>query len=368
MPKDLNTNKPLKNLNFKHLIGAPLLACISAQEKAAIMSKDYIEEVGLKVGPDGYKEAVTVVFTFLQDGRIVDLNVPLLSLVPIPFFSIDVLEINFRASVKIDDGVISATYTAGTDSKGVETSKYNVESAVDVHVKATQDDMPSGLIKVLGFIGNNIRTYSNTIEFPEDADEELVKLICKLTKTEIVYTYLDDKKSIIDTKLTLVREAELMSLRKLVINHNNIDFRNINVLSMLPRLTELEILFDARRKPLFDFYAVTQIRVLKLTDIIYGKDDEKLDIDFSPLSHLRSLTLQHIHCLSNKRLNLCSNNDLEELILDSSPVDELDISECKNLRIIDFTHNSVINKLIVWHGFKKSNYNIRNCKIIEHSL
>ena len=53
MSRDLDVNKPLRSLNFSHLIGSPLLACIDAQEKAAQCSREYIEEVGLETDDDG---------------------------------------------------------------------------------------------------------------------------------------------------------------------------------------------------------------------------------------------------------------------------------------------------------------------------
>lgn len=350
MARDIDPNKPLKSLNFSHLIGSPLLACISAQEKAALLSQSYIEEVGLKPGPDGLKEAVTVTFSFVHEGVMVDLKVPLLTIVPIPFFSIDTLEINFRASVKIDDGVISASYTAGSDSKGVETSAFNVESTVDVHVKASQDDMPSGLSKVLGFLGNNIRSYSSMLSLPEGADKELVKLICELTHSDVCYAYVDGSLDV-DMLQTKVKEADAITLSKMLIDHRKTDFRSLDALEILPGLTDLQLLYDAGKVSTLSLKAVPQLRSLRLKDITRDKQ-QNAEIDLTALTNLRRIELEDVRSFSTQGLNLSGNQLLEEIYLTHSPISELDISDCQNIKFISGDKGSVVEKLIVWKDFK----------------
>ena len=350
MATDIDPNKPLKSLNFSHLIGSPLLACISAQEKAALLSQSYIEEVGLKPGPDGLKEAVTVTFSFVYEGMMVDLKVPLLTIVPIPFFSIDTLEINFRASVKIDDGVISASYTAGSDSKGVESSAFNIESTVDVHVKASQDDMPSGLSKVLGFLGNNIRSYSSMLSFPEGADKELVKLICELTHSDVCYIHSDDSLDV-DMLATKVKEAGAMTLSKMQIDHRKTDFRSLDALEILPGLTDLQLWYDTNKVSSLSLKAVPQLRSLSMKDITRNKK-QSAEIDLTSLTNLRRIQLDNVRSFSEQGLNLSGNELLEEITLFQSPISELDISGCRNLRFISADKESVIGKLIVWKNFQ----------------
>ena len=74
----------LQAIPFGSIIGAPLKACIEAQAMAAQTSWQFIQEVGLNTDPTtGKKEAVNVTFEFLQNGRMAQLNVPLLTIVPI---------------------------------------------------------------------------------------------------------------------------------------------------------------------------------------------------------------------------------------------------------------------------------------------
>ena len=187
----------LKSIPFENIIGAPLEACIRAQQSAAQSTVDFINAVGLQEVPildaegnetDKTKvEAIYVSFQFIQGGRMVQMNVPLLSIVPIPYIAINTIDINFKANItaattntaedtssedkssKSDHSYshkyngwrvkntsssnISAQVSSKKDSKATQESKYSVEYTIDVAVHASQDSMPAGMAKVLEMIG-----------------------------------------------------------------------------------------------------------------------------------------------------------------------------------------------------------------------
>ena len=155
----------LKSIPFENIIGAPLEACIRAQQSAVYVS-----------------------FQFIQGGRMVQMNVPLLSIVPIPYIAINTIDINFKANItastvsttedtrsnsedsqrtdassRVDKGKwkvkktttsnFSAQVSSKKDSKATQESKYSVEYTIDVAVHASQDSMPAGMAKVLEMIG-----------------------------------------------------------------------------------------------------------------------------------------------------------------------------------------------------------------------
>ena len=119
-------------------------------------------------------------FSFLQNGRMVQLNVPLLTIVPIPYIAIHSIDINFKASISASSSSVSeqteSTSMGGSAdiSTGVKIgpfhmdaklnanysskkeSKYSVEYTMDIAVKAGQDSMPAGLAKVLELLGNSL--------------------------------------------------------------------------------------------------------------------------------------------------------------------------------------------------------------------
>lgn len=177
----------LQAIPFGSMIGGPLNACIEAQAMAAQTSWQFIQEVGLNTNLDtGQKEAVNVSFQFVQNGRVVQLNVPLLTIVPIPYIAIHDIDINFKANISASSSSVSeqssssaldvgaeasigakwgafhmdakmkANYSSKKDSKATQESKYSVEYTMDVAVKAGQDSMPAGLAKVLELLGNTL--------------------------------------------------------------------------------------------------------------------------------------------------------------------------------------------------------------------
>ena len=175
----------LQAIPFGSMIGGPLKACIEAQAMAAQTSWQFIQEVGLNTNPEtGKKEVVNVSFQFMQNGHMAQLNVPLLTIVPIPYIAIQDIDINFKANISASssnvseqssssdfsgnleagggikvgpfhmDAKMNASYSSKKDSKATQDSKYSVEYTMDVAVKAGQESMPAGLAKVLELLGS----------------------------------------------------------------------------------------------------------------------------------------------------------------------------------------------------------------------
>ena len=178
----------MQAIPFSSMIGGPLKACIEAQAMAAKTSWEFIKEVGLNTDEKGQKSAVMVAFSFNKGGRMTQLNVPLLTIVPIPYIAINSVDINFKANInassssvsensshteyggevdakaKLNLGLFSleanlkANYSTKKDSKATEESKYSVESTIDVAVKAGQESMPAGMARVLEMLNGAVDT------------------------------------------------------------------------------------------------------------------------------------------------------------------------------------------------------------------
>ena len=199
----------ISSLPFGHIIGGPLVAAIEAQAAAAKTTIDFILEVGFEppstaaAGTDliteqtGTERAIgsvrNITFNYttaeeqtnVSSGHIAtaSLTVPLLTIVPIPYFAIEEMTIDFMA--KITEAVVSKRGTASTtiskastkasagwgpfkaslkgslsskhSSTAATTSKYQTELTMNIHVLAKQDDMPAGLAKVLEILSNIIK-------------------------------------------------------------------------------------------------------------------------------------------------------------------------------------------------------------------
>ena len=185
-PSSVATNA-LQAIPYSALIGGPLDACIKAQATAAMTTWDFIRNVGLQQDPStGETKAVTVTFQYNRDGQVFNLVVPLLAIVPIPYIAIDKITIDFKANIAASSSTTSeetSSYQAGAeasgsasvgfgpfslklnfkgsvsskkDSKATQESKYSVEYTMDIHVEASQSDMPAGLATVLNILQSSI--------------------------------------------------------------------------------------------------------------------------------------------------------------------------------------------------------------------
>lgn len=180
----------LTNIPFSSIIGAPLDACIEAQAKAAQKTWEFIHEVGLQESKndDKTKEAVNVSFTFISDGKIRRLNIPLLTILPIPYIAIQNIDVAFKANISASSsyvkedsssseghldgeaqaslglkwGLLKASlnlkggYSSKKDSRATQDSRYSVEYTIDVGLRAGQDSMPAGLAKVLEILNGSL--------------------------------------------------------------------------------------------------------------------------------------------------------------------------------------------------------------------
>ncbi|MBN2471008.1 MAG: DUF2589 domain-containing protein [Anaerolineae bacterium] len=188
----------LRQIPFGYLIGAPLKAAVEAQALAARTTVEFIEKVGFKETDDDIGslfndlsadadsgEIRNVTFSYVkqdEDGvdTAVELTVPILSIVPIPFLRLDDITIDFTA--KLTDIVQSTTksdFKFATDAKGKfkawwspvsmevrtavsyqntreSSSKYVREYTMNIKVHAVQDDIPAGLERILDILEQTI--------------------------------------------------------------------------------------------------------------------------------------------------------------------------------------------------------------------
>jgi hypothetical protein len=186
-PSTVATNA-LQALPFSSLIGGPLDACIEAQAKAAKTTWEFIRQVGMNEDAKGQRSAINVTFAYQKDGQMMNLVVPLLTIVPIPYIAITDVSIAFKAKISAEASSVTETATSTSmnaemgasaggsygpfsakvefkggfsskkDSKATQDSKYSVEYTMDVAVKAGQESMPAGLAQVLNILQSSIST------------------------------------------------------------------------------------------------------------------------------------------------------------------------------------------------------------------
>lgn len=171
-------------LPMETIIGGPLQAVVKAQSMAAHETASFIQNVGLQDG-----KARTVGFSFERqalaaDGNstateTVNMNVPLLTILPVPFIRVEAATVDFECNVSSTE-VTTSSHDLGVDASASgsywgtkvsvkasysyqKTSKSQVDksASLKVQVKAVQDEVPGGLAKVLQILESAVSD-SNT--------------------------------------------------------------------------------------------------------------------------------------------------------------------------------------------------------------
>lgn len=167
LPVD-NQESLLQELDFNRILGAPLSACVNAQEEAAQATLQYLNEVVFtQAGDDDSSlEPVTVSFYFESAGQVHRIVMPLLLIVPVPYLQIDRIDLTFQATVtesrmNHDTRKLSlkAKYSAPGDSAEVskETkAEYMNKRCIDINLSVTSADMPMGISKLLEIFNNQL--------------------------------------------------------------------------------------------------------------------------------------------------------------------------------------------------------------------
>jgi hypothetical protein len=183
-PVSVDLISELNNIDFAKMIGGPLQAAIQAQAASAISTVNFIKDLGFKPidpdEPDGEKELIMTDFTYEKNdvdpetGAVVTtkrfVRVPFISMLPIPSIRIETVDIDFNVKLNsVESQTIKDKLAVGLEVKaGWGPVKFKVSSSyqrsssfgvkvekeytMNVKVKASQDEMPAGLEKILNLL------------------------------------------------------------------------------------------------------------------------------------------------------------------------------------------------------------------------
>ncbi len=175
-----NLTSELNNIDFRKMIGGPLQAAVDAQVASSLATVNFINAVGFQEAQGGGpRELVMVDFTHKRsdvndDGTpketTINVKVPLLAMLPIPSLRIEHVIIDFNvklnsvqtstvstsigvdASVQGGWGPVNFKVSASFQRKATTGVEVKKEYALNVNVKAVQDEIPAGLEKILGML------------------------------------------------------------------------------------------------------------------------------------------------------------------------------------------------------------------------
>ena len=373
---DLKQNK---GLCLDELISRPILACIDAQKDAAFSTWDFVKEVGLQPGEEGKpQEAVMMSFSFLSDGKMATITVPLMTVVSIPNFGIDYLDIDFRASIQSTDSQnrVYAYYSASKDSSGYERNEFVSESNLDVKVRVAQDDIPAGLSKVLSFLEANIRVYNKKIDPYREFGQCIADaFLIHPSRFELVkgvpwsLTSFTDGANVVPLEGNRINDSDLLEVQTLDLVRDEGDYlESLNPLAAFPKLYNLRLIgLDLTEMRSFDLTAVSQVKNLFLyfrprPDSRVAEDSSYPVPDFSRLRWLENLSIRNWEDSDDQRIVLSNSTRMKYLHLESCRVGRLDISACRNLERIEL-EDCWIDEIVVWNGFNDGKFDIkRRCR------
>ncbi|SMF13618.1 Protein of unknown function [Alteromonadaceae bacterium Bs31] len=167
-------------LPLEYLVSAPLIAAVKAQRLAAETTKQFIESM---IDENGKPIAVNFSIDKQEPGEAagssINVNAPLLALVPVPHLRIDSLttkftfeisqtyrnskETNKSVSTSVKSGKmlspwVNASVQGSASSKGSKESTTNRSGQLDITVQASESEIPEGLARVLSLMTSAIQT------------------------------------------------------------------------------------------------------------------------------------------------------------------------------------------------------------------
>jgi len=184
-------SRGLRSLPIDHLIAAPLVASAKAQGQLAMITADFIEEVGFD--ENGKVEYVEFSYEMVNaDGDStnteVSLSVPLIAIVNVPSLSVKEVTIDFEMEIKTStsserssevnlSAKVSAGWLTGRASfeGSVGTSKQtkrstNQTATYTINVNA-RDDPPEGLSKVLDILAASVEAAGSPTEAEDSSGD-----------------------------------------------------------------------------------------------------------------------------------------------------------------------------------------------------
>lgn len=215
-----NPGQELSTLDFESMLGGPLVAVVKAQAQSAMATVNFIKEVGFKKIDDEQdplapetSDPIYVKFKYWKETKPYepavpavaadpnadppvaavpakpavpaeyqqqDLEVPMLTLLPIPYLRMDETTIDFKAKintveyVKTDSQLKINASTEGKTGWLFGSAKFKVSTSyqrntsqgtnvnrtysMDVHIRAVQDEMPAGMERILGILEDGMRS------------------------------------------------------------------------------------------------------------------------------------------------------------------------------------------------------------------
>lgn len=177
----------LKELPLSTLVKNIMVSCVEAQASAADSSKRYFEHF-LCDGKSSNAPVAEVCFSYMAEGKICQLVVPLITILPLPNLMINTVNINFDADVSVIDERDMSVNMLGLDCELDRQQDVSLNSNLSLSISACGFEIPSGMAKLLETIGNYGIIIEDIDTFPEESSDEVLSGIDKIDEIDEMYS------------------------------------------------------------------------------------------------------------------------------------------------------------------------------------
>lgn len=157
------------DITIGELIAAPLKAAADAQVDLAKSTVEFIRTVGLEQDGTGKVRSLNFNLSAMdKDGaeRNLQIQAPLLAIVPIPNLAVEEVDIGFQ--MEVTSATRNSTESPGSESQGVNvygqvssqassTRETNQSAKYQIQVKARKQEMPEGLSRILDIMAQSVQ-------------------------------------------------------------------------------------------------------------------------------------------------------------------------------------------------------------------
>lgn len=109
----------------------------------------------------------------MAEGKICQLVLPLITILPLPNLMIDTVNINFEADVSVINERDMSVNMLGLDCKLDQQHNVSLNSNLSLSINASGSEIPSGMAKLLETIGNHGIILEDIDTFPEESSDEV---------------------------------------------------------------------------------------------------------------------------------------------------------------------------------------------------
>lgn len=152
----------LRPMSLKKMVANPLVSCVKAQYKSievaynVLLNHSFNRYPQTGEGKGETIEPIYVSFSYIHNGRLYSLQVPLFTLIPYSFLEIRNVDLSFVADIHCDSEGETKGYIGSKSMKKNSHYAGKGNCSIEYKINMGQSDMTAGLASILQFCSENV--------------------------------------------------------------------------------------------------------------------------------------------------------------------------------------------------------------------